>query len=210
MKNIFDRHHKRYDAWYDRNRFTYLSELNALKKVLPAKGIGLEIGVGTGRFAAPLGIQYGIDPSRRMLEIAEGRGINVRPGRGEDLPFKNATFDYVAIIITICFVKNPGRVLKEANRVLKKKGRIILGIVDRNSFLGKFYRKEKKSVFYKHARFFGVKELTGLLKSAGFDDVSYFQTLYDLPEKITSVQNVRKGYGNGGFVVIKAGKKTKP
>ncbi|MBN1446069.1 MAG: class I SAM-dependent methyltransferase [Candidatus Omnitrophica bacterium] len=208
MKSVFDKYHERYDAWYDRNRFVYLSELNVLKKVLPKKGRGLEIGVGTGRFAAPLGIQYGIDPSEKMIETAKKRGIRVQPGRGENLPFKDAAFDYAAIIITICFVKNPRKVLKEAYRVLKKKGEIILGIVDKDSFLGKFYQY-KKSVFYKQAKFFSVAELTVLLKSAGFNNISYYQTLYNLPDEITSVQRPKKSFGEGGFVVIKACKEAR-
>ncbi len=29
MNNIFDKYYKKYDAWYDRNKFAYLSELKA-------------------------------------------------------------------------------------------------------------------------------------------------------------------------------------
>ena len=201
MMEIFDRSYKKYDAWYDRNKFGYLSELEALKKVLPAKGNGLEIGVGTGRFAGALGIATGIDPSRAMLKLAKQRGVNVKPGFGERLPFESGTFDYAAIIITLCFVKNPRQVLKEARRVLKQKGKIIIGIVDRNSFLGKYYQK-KKSVFYAQANFFSVDEITNLLENAGFFNFLYYQTLYTLPNEIKSVQKPRKGFGKGGFVVI--------
>jgi ubiquinone/menaquinone biosynthesis C-methylase UbiE len=205
MNNLFDRHFEKYDIWYEEHKFAYLSELEAIKQVLPKKGTGLEIGVGTGRFAAPLGIQFGIDPSEKMLKIAKERGINVQQGSGENLPFSNASFDYIAIIITICFVKNPQKVIKEACRVLKKHGKIILGIVDKNSFLGKFYQS-KKSVFYKQAHFFTAEELAGLLVSEKFGNISYYQTLYDLPDKITSVQKPEKSYGKGGFVVIAAHK----
>jgi len=201
MINIFDKFYKKYDAWYERNKFAYLSELEAIKKVLPKKGKGLEIGVGTARFAKPLGIKYGIDPSKKMLEIAKKRGVDVKLGYGEKLPFKNSTFDYVAIIITLCFVKDPVKVLNEARRVLKKNGKIIIGIIDRNSFLGKFYQK-KKSVFYKQARFFRVKELTHLLEGVGFKNFSYYQTIFKLPEKINSIEKPKKGFGKGGFVVI--------
>jgi ubiquinone/menaquinone biosynthesis C-methylase UbiE len=204
MRTVFDKNYKRYDEWYDRNRFVYLSELNVLKKALPKKGKGLEIGVGTGRFASKLGIPYGIDPSSNMLKIAWKRGINVQVARGEELPFEDSTFDYVLITITLCFVKDPRKVLVEAKRVLKKGGKIIVGIVDSNSFLGKYYREEKESVFYKNARFFGIEELTGLLSALQFNKFSYYQTLYDLPEKIDSVQKIKKGFGEGGFVVIKA------
>jgi ubiquinone/menaquinone biosynthesis C-methylase UbiE len=205
VSSIFDKFYKRYDIWYQRNKFAYLSELEAIKEVLPKRGKGLEIGVGTGRFAAPLGIKYGIDPSKKMLEIAKERGIDVRLGYGEKLPFANGTFDYVAIIITLCFVKDPIKVLAEARRVLKKNGKVIIGIIDKDSFLGKFYQR-KKSVFYKQARFFKVKELASLLKAKGFKKFSYYQTIFKLPEKINSVEKPKKGFGKGGFVVISAQK----
>ena len=206
MKNIFDRYYKRYDTWYDRNKFAYLSELEAIRKVLPKKGKGLEVGVGTGRFAASLGIKYGIDPSKNMVKIAKQRSVEARIGWGEKLPFRSNTFDYVAIIITICFVKDPRKVLKESRRVLKRNGKIIVGIIDKDSFLGKFYQK-KESIFYRQANFFNVKEVTDLLDNVGFSRFSYHQTLYKLPGKMNSIQKPQRGFGEGGFVVISGGKR---
>jgi len=205
MRNIFGRYYERYDAWYDKNKFAYLSELEAIKKVLPRDERGLEIGVGTGRFAAALGITTGIDPSKNMLMIARKRGVNVRLASGERIPFKNDIFDYAAIIITLCFVRNPGKVLKESRRVLKKNGKIIVGVVDRDSFLGKYYQK-KKSVFYRQAKFFNIKEVRNLLATTGFCRFSYYQTLSKPPSKTNSIQKPQKGFGKGGFVVI-AGEK---
>ena len=205
MKGAFDRYYRRYDAWYDRNVFAYLSELEAVKKVLPKKGKGLEIGVGTGRFAHALGIAVGVDPAKNMVKLARKRGVDARVSRGEHLPFKDATFDYVAIIITLSFVKNPQKVLKEARRVLRKKGKIIIGIVDKNSFLGRFYQK-KKGVFYKQANFFSVKRVTELLKLLRVSRISYYQTIFKLPDKINSIEKPKKGFGRGGFVLICAKK----
>ena len=48
-----------------------------------------------------------------------------------------------------------------------------------------------------------------LIKKAGFHKFSFYQTLFDLPEKITCIENPLKGYGLGGFVVISAVKKYK-
>lgn len=206
MSGVFDRYYMKYDAWYDRHPFAFLSEAEAIKKVLPPEARGLEIGVGTGRFAAALGIPMGIDPSRRMLEIAQKRGVNVRSGFGEDMPFLNGAFDYVAIIITLCFAKDPRKIIEESARVLRKKGRIIVGIIDKESFLGKFYQK-KKSVFYKQARFLSVKEVADLLRKAGFDSFAYYQTLSMLPGEMDSVERPQKGFGKGGFVVISGEKK---
>jgi ubiquinone/menaquinone biosynthesis C-methylase UbiE len=203
MNNIFDRYYEKYDAWYDNNVFAYLSEIKALRKVLPKKGAGLEIGVGTGRFAAALGIKYGIDPSEKMLDIAEKRGITVKPGYGEKIPFGDSFFDYAAIIITLCFVNDPAGVLRDSARVLKKNGKIIIAIIDKNSFLGESYR-EGKRVFYKKARFFSVMEITGLLKRSGFGKITYYQTIFKFPKEMNSVENPIKGFGKGAFAVIGA------
>ncbi len=206
MKNIFDRFYARYDAWYDRNKRVYLSELMAVRKLLPKKGKGLEIGVGTGRFAAPLGIKTGIDPSKRMIEIARLRGINARLGRGESLPFKNSSFDYAVLIITLCFVKKPYRVLAEAHRVLKKNGVLLVGIIPKDSFLGKAYQK-KGNIFYKNARFFSVFELVHKLAILKFVDFEFCETLFQLPDGIACIESPKKGFGKGGFVVVTCRKK---
>ncbi|MDD5020235.1 MAG: class I SAM-dependent methyltransferase [Candidatus Omnitrophica bacterium] len=206
MNSFFDKHCKRYDAWYDRHPFAFLSEIEAIRKVLPPSGKGLEIGVGTGRFAAALGITAGIDPSRKMLELARKRGVDARFGRGDEVPFCRGVFDYILIVITLCFVKNPQKVLEEARRVLTKTGTIVIGIVDKESFLGEFYRS-KKSIFYRQAKFLSVSKVTAMLKDAGFASFVYYQTISVLPDCISSVEKPKKGFGKGGFVVIGARKR---
>lgn len=59
----FERYADRYDDWFEAHPDAYQSEVEALRRLLPQPGFGLEIGVGTGRFASPLGIQVGIDPA---------------------------------------------------------------------------------------------------------------------------------------------------
>jgi len=207
--DIFGKYRKKYDEWYEQHRNAYLSELAVLKRTLPRKGKGLEIGVGTGRFASLLGIGAGVDPSRAMLNIARRRGVNVRLGYGERLPYRDEVFDYAAIIITLCFVKDPSAVLRETRRVLKKDGKVIVAIVDKDSFLGAYYRK-KKSVFYKNARFFNVTEVKKLLAEAGFLRFSYMQTIFELPAEVKHKEKPKRGHGSGGFVVIRAKKRTCP
>jgi hypothetical protein len=48
-----------------------------VRSLLPAGGYGVEIGVGTGRFAVSLGIAVGVEPSPAMAELARRRGIEV-------------------------------------------------------------------------------------------------------------------------------------
>jgi len=203
--SLFDKYAKKYDVWYDKNKFAYLSEVEAVKRLMPEKGRGLEIGAGTGRFASVLGIEFGIDPSLEMLSLAEKRGIKAYLGFGENLPFQDNSFDYAVIISVLCFVRSPQKVLAESARILKKRGKLIIGIIDRNSFLGKSY-KEKKSVFYKDVKFFNVRQLEDLIRAAGFSRLFYWQTLSDFPENLISVEIPQKGAGRGGFVVVGAEK----
>jgi ubiquinone/menaquinone biosynthesis C-methylase UbiE len=208
VRNIFDRLYRRYDAWYDLHKYAYLSELEAVKKALPPKGVGLEIGVGTGRFAAPLGIKMGVDPSSKMIALARRRCVDARIGRGENLPFKEASFDYAAIIVTLCFVKNPIKVLAEAYRVLKTRGILILGIIEKNSFWGRLCQK-KRSPFYKTACFFNKKELVGLLKDAGLTDFKAYWTLSQPPDKMTRIETPKtKRTKKSSFLVIRCQKKS--
>lgn len=73
----FEKHAPEYEAWFGKNRFVYESELRAIKGQLPERGEGIEVGVGSGRFAAPLGIKLGVDPSRKMRKFARGRGPEI-------------------------------------------------------------------------------------------------------------------------------------
>ncbi len=107
--------------------------------MIPTGGYGMEIGVGTGRFAEPLGIKTGVEPSKRMREIAQRRGIQVLYGVAEELPFEDFRFDFVLMVTTVCFVDDIGKALLEAHRVLSDGGFLIIGFIDRNSIMGKIY-----------------------------------------------------------------------
>ena len=201
---IFNIYSKEYDLWYEKHKYVYLSELAALKKVVPVKKNGLEIGVGTGIFAQSLGIKTGIDPSQKMLKIAQTRGIQTYLGVGENLPFGNQEFGFVLITITLCFVNNPEKVVSECKRVLKKNGKIIIGIIDKNSYLGKIYQNKKTQGhrFYKAARFFSVSEIIELLENHNFTNITSYQTLFQPAETLNHIEKPKKGYGEGSFVVI--------
>jgi ubiquinone/menaquinone biosynthesis C-methylase UbiE len=94
----FEEHTEQYEQWFEEHQNAYQSELTALRRLLPKPGFGVEIGVGSARFAAPLGIRVGIDPAERMLEHARKRGIDVVRGVAEALPFEDETFDTALIV----------------------------------------------------------------------------------------------------------------
>jgi len=165
----FEAHHQRYEAWFDKHQAAYLSELLALRPFIPWEGRGIEIGVGSGRFAGPLGIQVGVDPSAAMLVHATTRGIEVVEGVAEDLPFSDDSFDYALVVTTICFVDSPEEMLTEARRVLKPGGRLVIGFIDRESVLGQNYlAHQAESEFYREAIFYSADDVEQLLLKTGF------------------------------------------
>ena len=204
---VFDRNWEDYEDWFERHKSIYFSELKALKKVIP-EGLGLEIGVGSGRFAQPLGAKIGIDPSRNMLKLAKERSIDVIQGVGENLPFKDNTFDFVFIVVTLCFVKNPVDILSEALRVIKRSGRLIVGEINKDSQLGRLYEtKKEKSAFYKIATFYSSDEIIGMFDEVGIRYLESYQTLLQPLAFPEMEEEPVKGYDGGGFVVIVGNKK---
>lgn len=200
----FDEYSKEYDSWYTENQNIYASEVNAIKSFILPGLYGVEIGSGTGRFAVPLGVRIGIEPSDNMAEIARSHGINVLDGIAENIPLGSGDFDFVLMVTAICFFDDVGKAFKEAYRVLKYNGFLVVAFIDRDSELGKLYEKHKhNNEFYKDATFYSVKEVTDLLTEAGFKNFEYRQTVYSL-ENI--LHEVEQGHGRGSFVVVKAAK----
>jgi len=206
-KKVFDRYAVRYDRWFERYPFAYRTELETLHKLIPVRGRGLEVGVGTGRFAGPLGISIGVDPSERMLAKARERGISTILANCEQLPFTDREFFFVLLMVTICFVKDADLCIHEIWRVLRKRGKVILGIIDRNSPLSEFYRKRKDSPFYKAAKFYSTEEIIALLERHGFGNICTYQSLFKMPQQLKVVEKPEQGFGKGNFVAIRGEKK---
>lgn len=201
----FEQHTARYEAWFDEHDAAYVSELLALRRFVPMQGRGLEIGVGSGRFAAPLGIQVGIDPSPAMLVHARERGITVFEAVAEQLPFTDDSFDYALVMTTLCFVDSPAAMLAEARRVLKPGGTLVIGFIDRESPLGREYQTHKtESTFYREATFYSADEAEHLLLDAGFSIVAWGQTLSKALDQKSGIEALRPGRGACAFVVVQA------
>lgn len=201
----FEMHHARYEAWFERHDAAYVSELLALRAFVPWKGRGIEIGVGTGRFAAPLAIEIGVDPSAEMLQHAIGRGVRVVRATAEALPFAAGTFDHALVVTTICFVDSPSQMLSEIRRVLKPRGLLVVGFVDRESPLGQTYlASQTESVFYREATFFSAGEVLNALRESGFELRASGQTLAHTLQETKSVEPLRAGHGRCAFVVFAA------
>jgi ubiquinone/menaquinone biosynthesis C-methylase UbiE len=206
--NAFDRNVDQYEQWFVDNPLAYVSELRAVRELVPTNSNGIEIGLGTGRFAAPLGITRGIEPSRSMAELARKKGIEVVAGVAEHLPFTDNEFGFVLMVTTVCFLDDMDMALREVRRVLKPGGALVIGFVDRDSPLGKDYQARKDtSAFYQHATFYTTKDIAAALEKAGFGAFEYRQTLFQPLETMAEVEPVKEGHGQGSFVVVRAEKK---
>lgn len=201
----FERYVEEYEAWFDRHDDLYRAELRALRELLPPRwSEGAEVGVGTGRFAGPLGIRTGVEPSPRMAEKATALGIDVHPGTAEHLPFSDGVLDLVLMVTTICFVDDVPRAFAEARRVLRPGGSIVVGFIDGESGPGRRYDESRSaSRFYRDAVFLSAAEVTRLLEQAGFVIGGARQTLVEGEPPGT----VLDGAGRGAFAVIRGDKR---
>jgi ubiquinone/menaquinone biosynthesis C-methylase UbiE len=212
VTTVFNLYVEDYDRWFDtpEGKVLFRMEVEAVR--LLSRDIekpSLEIGVGTGRFAKELGIDAGIDPSLKSLEIAKKRGIKVEKAKGEKLPFKDKSFGAVFILFTLCFVEDPVMVVSDAKRVLKTGGRLIVGIINRESPWGQLYLKKKAEghPIYRYATFYNVYEIVKMIEEAGMAVEAYSSTLCQPPSEIPYEGSVHNELiENAGFVCILARK----
>lgn len=193
MKVLFDERIARtYDRWGETPQGVkaYALEGELLLK-LGDLGVGqtvLEVGCGTGAHLdlfLKRGLKVtGIDISPPMLRVAKqklGKEARFCLGDGQKLPFKEKSFDCVALITTLEFIPNPDRALSEAIRV--SRGKILLGVLNKYSFLGikrRLFGKLRPSI-YDRARFYSIWELRRLFTKAISEAVVDWASVLVLP-----------------------------
>ncbi len=201
----FQAHTDRYEEWFETFAAAYESEIDALRSLRSESDRSLEIGVGSGRFAGPLDIEYGLDPAPAMLENAIERDIEVVQGVAETLPFGDDTFDLALIVTAICFVDDVEQTIQEAARVLEPGGTVQLGYIDRDSRVGQHYQAiTDENPFYRDATFLGTEEVIDVLETVGFEEPAIRQTIFQMPDEMTDPDESREGYGDGSFVALAA------
>lgn len=163
---------KTYENWFSTPRGRLADRLEKkiisdLVKVRPGDKI-LDVGCGTGHFSVffkSLGAEVaGLDPSAEMLEQAPSlyrdKEVKFMEGSAYRLPFPDRSFDLVTMITVLELLEEPKKAIEEAFRV--SKGKVFLGILNRDSLLARQRKKEGKKI-WQQVRFFTLPEVRGLL-----------------------------------------------
>lgn len=169
----------------------------------------LEVGVGTGYFAGRVGAEAGLDPSMKMLMVARMRRVELLVrGVGESMPFRSGVIGTVLIVVTLCFVDDPARVLQESFRVLRVGGNLVSCIVPQDTPWGYHYTKlgSEGHPFYSIARFLTLGEHEELIEASGFKITQSMGTLSYSPFEEPRLEEPSDEVKDKGFVCIKATK----
>jgi len=143
----------------------------------------LDIGCGDGSLALFIKGKvkiYGVDKSKKILEIARKRGFLIKKLDldKDSLPYQNSYFDCVTCLDVIEHIKDPNSLVREIYRVLKRGGRLIISAPNiRFSdhivtlvFKGRFPTTSEDKTAYDggHIHYFTFSDLKEILKGAGF------------------------------------------
>lgn len=168
---VFEKYADEYDQWFTDHRDVYLDELKRIRQVIgdiPAPA--LEIGVGSGRFADPLGIRYGIEPSRALGLMAKDRGIEVIRAVGEAVPVQSSICRMVVMITVLCFLEKPEDTFREVHRVLMHEGKLLVACIEKGGIIAERYlARPDKGRFLSHARFYEHEEVIRMITGTGFE-----------------------------------------
>jgi len=144
---------------------------------LPPDGSLLDVGGRTGAFTARIAPSRGnvviLEPDERSRRAGARRHPEFRfvEGQGEHLPFPDGCFDRVAAIRSTHHMGSPAEFLREAHRVLRDGGGIVLEELAPRSGLARLFGALAHR--HDHARldFRAPDDWTAALRSAGFRDV---------------------------------------
>ncbi|MBZ2174466.1 bifunctional hydroxymethylpyrimidine kinase/phosphomethylpyrimidine kinase [Schnuerera sp. xch1] len=227
LKPQYVSHYKKaaqdFEDWFNKNKNLFTSEFKALKKFVTDPENCLSVGIGNGMFAEKLGIKFGVEPSEAMAKFARERNISVKSGCAEDIPWPDESFNQVLLGTILASVKDKAKAIKEAYRVLKTGGEVIVSIIAGEgayailydySYMKGEYNYEicpeypYPLEFVRNAEWITTEKLIKLLEDVGFKDLEFVQTLVKNPKYTNEeIEEPQSGYKSGSYIIIKGVKK---
>ena len=115
---------------------------------------------------------------------APGQDISYpRSSRGTSAPFRSraGSFDTVVMLTVLEFLERPEAALSETFRVLEPSGQFVIGFLNRRGPWGALRRIRGLlgNAFWRNARFYGRREMAGLLSRAGYTAIKAKGTLFN-------------------------------
>jgi ArsR family transcriptional regulator len=139
---------------------------------LPACKVAADLGCGTGTLLAGMAAKaaavIGVDSSPRMLEVARracatsGKTVELRLGELEHLPLREGEADAAVMNLVLHHLRSPLEGLREAYRVLRPDGTLVLADLTRHQ------EEELRGRFGDRWLGFASGELESWLAEAGF------------------------------------------
>lgn len=122
------------------------------------RGETLDIGCGIGDFLRHRPGTLGVDVNPAIVEFGCAQGLPVTLMEPDRLPFENARFDALVLDNVLEHIVDPQPLLAEMRRVLRPRGRVVVGVPGHKGF----------SHDPDHKRFYDERELCATLEGAGF------------------------------------------
>lgn len=133
----------------------------------------LDVGCGSGRFLKWLKEHgwdvSGVDLSEKAAQNAAKSGLNIFCGQLQDAGFASRHFDVILINQVLEHVHDPMVVLREANRLLKDGGKLIVGVPNIESYESRIFGKYWSPLdIPRHLFHFSFPVLAAMLDKTGF------------------------------------------
>jgi 2-polyprenyl-3-methyl-5-hydroxy-6-metoxy-1,4-benzoquinol methylase len=159
------------------NEPKFLEGIKDIEKLSGAKGRLLDVGCAVGQFlllAKKCGWNVrGIELNKEEMSYCRRLGLDVIDRLLDDGTFANEEFDAVTLWEVLEHVMDPRAVLKNANRILKKGGALLIVVPNVDSLAARIMH-EKCNMFsgMSHITMFNDRTLSRLVEDEGFRVVS--------------------------------------